>query len=238
MGSFGQSLSRELGKNTGKVISNTVFGNKWSTPSRVSISTKNLEIRASQAIAQADALKKKAELDYDLTIDKIKLEQKFESQKEQDMLLNDVIQFSFNTDKDTIFEGLNKLYSIAESTDSDKLKVAAIEKVKAGIFKLQQIGANKEADYFQNKFDEKEKIRENLILSQNRKKKKAMKVLLSGFASFILAFLFNLPEKTVYYHDGSGSYQSKMFPNLVVFIPFLGIGLLIWAIILYSKSKK
>jgi hypothetical protein len=65
-----------------------------------------------------------------------------------------------------------------------------------------------------------------------------MKVLLSGFASFILAFLFNLPEKTVYYHDGSGSYQSKMFPNLVVFIPFLGIGLLIWAIILYSKSKK
>lgn len=34
MGSFGKSLSRELGKNTGKVISNIVFGDAWSTPYR------------------------------------------------------------------------------------------------------------------------------------------------------------------------------------------------------------
>ena len=34
MGVFGNSLKRELGKNTGKFISNVVFGDKHSTPYR------------------------------------------------------------------------------------------------------------------------------------------------------------------------------------------------------------
>ena len=34
MGSFGNSLKRELGKNTGKFISNVVFGDMHSTPYR------------------------------------------------------------------------------------------------------------------------------------------------------------------------------------------------------------
>jgi hypothetical protein len=46
MGNFGKSLSRELGKNTGKVISNAVFGDKWSTPKRVSATVKVAEIKA------------------------------------------------------------------------------------------------------------------------------------------------------------------------------------------------
>ena len=35
MSIFGNSFKREVGKNTGKWLSNSLFGNKWSTPHRV-----------------------------------------------------------------------------------------------------------------------------------------------------------------------------------------------------------
>ena len=48
MGKFGDSLKRELGKNTGKFVSNKVFGDGHSTPHRVSVSQqkKNAKLEA------------------------------------------------------------------------------------------------------------------------------------------------------------------------------------------------
>jgi hypothetical protein len=43
MGTFGKSFSRELGKNTGKWASNKLFGDKWSTPYRVTVQRERQE---------------------------------------------------------------------------------------------------------------------------------------------------------------------------------------------------
>jgi len=51
MGIFTRFLTRELGKNTGKWVSNTIFGDSWSTPHRVSVNEKN---RAERLKAQRE----------------------------------------------------------------------------------------------------------------------------------------------------------------------------------------
>jgi len=45
MGTFGKSLERELGKNTGKWVSNKIFGDSWSTPHKVIIEQRNRDHR-------------------------------------------------------------------------------------------------------------------------------------------------------------------------------------------------
>lgn len=59
MGLFFRSLGRELGKNTGKRISNALFGDKWSTPYRVGRTkdekepkTRKISARERRAMAQ------------------------------------------------------------------------------------------------------------------------------------------------------------------------------------------
>ena len=50
MGTFGKALGRELGKNTGKAISNFVFGDSWATPyRRVSQPSASAQLRAETA---------------------------------------------------------------------------------------------------------------------------------------------------------------------------------------------
>ncbi len=70
MGTFENSLKRELGKNTGKFISNIIFGDRHSTPyrrvrnsnrSRISSSERKRienEFRRQEAIAHADIERK------------------------------------------------------------------------------------------------------------------------------------------------------------------------------------
>ncbi len=56
MGTFGKALGRELGKNTGKAISNFVFGDSWATPyrrvSKASASAKIAEINARKQLIE------------------------------------------------------------------------------------------------------------------------------------------------------------------------------------------
>lgn len=40
MGIFTRFLTRELGKNTGKMVSNMIFGDSWATPYKVSVNEK------------------------------------------------------------------------------------------------------------------------------------------------------------------------------------------------------
>lgn len=50
MATFGKSFSRELGKNSGKWVSNKLFGDSWSTPHRIVIQNREREERKQQRI--------------------------------------------------------------------------------------------------------------------------------------------------------------------------------------------
>ena len=67
MGAFGNSLKRELGKNTGKFISNVVFGDMHSTPYRRVDSRRQAAMNARLAEAEArrrvEEVKKEARLE-------------------------------------------------------------------------------------------------------------------------------------------------------------------------------
>ncbi len=51
MGIFTKVLERELGKNTGKMVSNWIYGDSWATPYKVSVNEKN---RAERLKAQKE----------------------------------------------------------------------------------------------------------------------------------------------------------------------------------------
>lgn len=238
MGTFGNSFSREIGKNTGKLVSNAVFGDKWSTPHRVTSTIKVAEIKAEQAKLEAEASRRKAQLEYDSQIDKIKLEQKFEKQKAEDSILDDIVRANFNTDKDSIFQVLTDLYSLSESTENQKIKKAAVEKIKAGIFKLEQIGAKVEADYFNNKFKEKDSIEEKRKSDLNLSLKKNQNLLFIGLGLFVLGLLFSLWKN----HDVSTltgyDYVTVKYPFVVFLLVTAGIIIVFIGVKKYLRIRK
>lgn len=245
MGTFGKSISRELGKNTGKVISNAVFGDKWSTPYRSvnagnSASVRSAEIRAEQQRTQINAQKKIAEIEYQSQMEKIKLEQKFEQQKTEDKLIEDIVSANLNTDKDSIFQILTELYSLSESTESEKIQKAAIEKINAGIFKLKQINATVEADYFEQKIDQKKEIRDKKLIHLNDELHKFKNLSLIGIGVFILGILlYQWKETTVEkFFDESMEIVKVKFPGISFLLVITGIVISIIGIRKYNKIKK
>jgi hypothetical protein len=245
MGTFGKSFSRELGKNTGKVISNAVFGDKWSTPYRSangknSASVKAAEIRAQQQKTQAEAQREIAEIEYKTQMEKIKLEQKFEQQKNEDRVIEDIISANFNTDKDEIFQILSDLMSLSESSDSKNIQKAAIEKINAGIFKLQQIGAIEEANYFKQKFKDKSDVRDKKLLHLNDQIHKFKNLSMIGFGVFVLGFLLRLWKETE--KMGSPGFEFEIekvkFPGIAFLLIISGITVTSIGVRKYLQLKK
>ncbi len=236
MGTFGNSFSREIGKNTGKLVSNAVFGDKWSTPHRITSTIKVAEIKAEQAKLEAETSRRKAQLEYDSQIDKLKLEQKFETQKAEDSILDDIVRANFNTDKDSIFQVLTDLYSLSESTENKKIKKAAYEKINAGIFKLEQIGAKVEADYFNNKFREKDLIKEKRKTDLNSSLKKNQNLLYIGLGLFALGLLLTLWQD---HEDHYGyDYATVKYPFMAFLLIATGIIIVFIGLRKYLKIKK
>jgi uncharacterized protein (DUF1778 family) len=84
MGNYSNALKRELGKNTGKWLSNQIFGNGHATPIRVSTSDKNNELRRKEKEAikkQRDFEKNKIEREK-MRLQEKKLELKYREQRE------------------------------------------------------------------------------------------------------------------------------------------------------------
>lgn len=84
MGSFSNSFKREVGKNTGKWLSNQVFGNGHATPIRISTADKNNELRRKEKEAikkQRDLEKNKIEREK-MRLQEKKLELKYKEQKQ------------------------------------------------------------------------------------------------------------------------------------------------------------
>jgi hypothetical protein len=73
MGNFSNSLKREVGKNTGKWVSNQLFGNGHATPIRVTVADKNNELRRKEK----EAINKKRDIEKNkLEREKMRLQEK------------------------------------------------------------------------------------------------------------------------------------------------------------------
>ena len=146
MGTFGKSLGRELGKNTGKFVSNKVFGDKWSTPYRVSATVEVEKFKASQAKIEAEA-----------EFNRIRQQERIELERNDREILLKISKVQFNLDKDEIYHNLTEMSSLLESYQDTKVKKGAKAKIHDGLFKLKQINAVEEYEYFKNKLDDHEK---------------------------------------------------------------------------------
>jgi hypothetical protein len=146
MGTFGSNLGRELGKNTGKFVSNKVFGDKWSTPYRVSATVEVEKFKASQTKIEAEA-----------EFDRIKQQERIELERNDREILLKISKVEFSLDKYEIYNNLTEMCSLLESYQDTKVKKGSKAKIHDGLFKLKQINAVEEYEYFKNKLDDYEK---------------------------------------------------------------------------------
>ena len=84
MGLIGRSLKsgfgREIGKNTGKVVSNVIFGDKHSTPYRHTIKKTKKQIKMEQ-IEKEEAHKRQLEIEHEKIEARLQLEKEKHKQK-------------------------------------------------------------------------------------------------------------------------------------------------------------
>ena len=67
--------------------------------------------------------------------------------------VQEIAEINISGNADEISQQLNKLLSIASSKPDKKVKNAIIEKLDFGVMKLQNLGANAEAEFFKNKIE-------------------------------------------------------------------------------------
>jgi hypothetical protein len=150
MGTGTNWFKRELGKNTGKFVSNKIFGDKWSTPNKVIIAKENAKIEKQNS---QDLIKTE--------VKKLEIETK-RTQIQQIGSLNDKKEFiltkTFSSDKDEIYDFGNYLITEIKSTGwSDKEDNAhlnsfsdvCLNKLNQCKIKLDSIGATVESEYLE-----------------------------------------------------------------------------------------
>ena len=90
MGTFGKSFTREMGKNTGKVVSNVLFGDWHSTPYRRVGATQYREPRKTQAELRHEQRMEQIEAEERLRLTQIQEQNKMK-QKEQLLLIDTAV---------------------------------------------------------------------------------------------------------------------------------------------------
>ena len=165
MGTFGKSFSREMGKNTGKFVSNKVFGKAGhATPHRVIRSTEgNISggsgksgggLLSGIGSSLSEGTKGMfADMQAEREDERIKREQKLQAQKEKEMKLEELSSFSLGNNKEEISENLNFLVATASGQKNKNVKKVCIEKIEFGIMKLRSNDGHSEADFFAKKLD-------------------------------------------------------------------------------------
>lgn len=90
MGTFGNSMKRELGKNTGKWLSNSLFGDSWSTPHKVIVQREREERKVERDEARNYRLQtlqnKQAERDFQK---ELKQREKEDALKDREILISE-----------------------------------------------------------------------------------------------------------------------------------------------------
>ncbi len=162
MGLFGKSLSRELGKNTGKWVSNKVFGKTGhATPHHIVHSREgdisNNKNKGLISSAFSETKRTDAEIKAEIDEDKREEQEEREERANKRNKMEELATFVFSTDQDDISNSLNYLISIASSNndpwddEEKKIKQLCIEKIEFGIMKLENAGGNAESDFFKQK---------------------------------------------------------------------------------------
>jgi hypothetical protein len=143
---FGKALGRELGKNTGKLISNKLFGNGHATPYRVTGRAQAAQIRADGVKAQAEALKVQANAQ--LEIEEIRLKQ--ENTLREIATIGEIANVEFSENPKEISSQLNQIISLLSAQKSREVLKAGIEKIDFGILTLTKYDLV-QANYFETK---------------------------------------------------------------------------------------
>ncbi len=90
MGTFGNSMKRELGKNTGKWLSNSLFGDSWSTPHKIIVQRERQERKIERDEARNYRLQtlqnKQAERDFQR---ELKQREKEDALKDREILISE-----------------------------------------------------------------------------------------------------------------------------------------------------
>ena len=158
MGTFGKTFYREMGKNTGKFVSNKVFGKGGhATPLRVIRSSEgNTPAAQPKGPGAVTSLINASSSMYGgiMSDERHRDEEKRKAQKEKTLKIDNLASFSIGTEKDEIAENLNFLVATANGQNDRKVKSVCIEKIEFGILKLRSNDNHPEADFFQKKVDE------------------------------------------------------------------------------------
>ncbi len=153
---FSKALGRELGKNTGKLISNKLFGNGHATPYRITAKVQAAEIRASGMKAQADALK--AQVDADLEVERLKIQQ--ENLALELSVVNEISNIELSQNPIELANQLNQIMTLLNGQQSRKIIKAGIEKIDFGVLSLHNFNPI-QSSYFEKKV-KKLKFRYNI----------------------------------------------------------------------------
>lgn len=144
-------FKREIGKNTGKYVSNKIFGDKWSTPHKVIIAREDAKIEKqnSQDLIQTEF--KKLEIETKRT----EIQQKGSLNEKKEFILTK----HFSNDKNEVFDFGNYLITEIKSSGwSDKeendhlnsFSDVCLNKLSQCKIKLDSLGATFESEHFEN----------------------------------------------------------------------------------------
>jgi hypothetical protein len=147
---FGKALGRELGKNTGKLISNKLFGNGHATPYRVTGRAQAAQIKADAVNAQAEALKAQANAQFKAEKMRVLQERKQENKAREISAVGEIAKFEFSENPKEISSQLNQIISLINGEKSRTVLKAGMEKIDFGILNL-RVHDSAQADYFEEK---------------------------------------------------------------------------------------
>lgn len=151
MGTGTNWFKRELGKNTGKFVSNKIFGDKWATPHKVIIAKENAKIEKQNSQDSIKTEFKKLEIETMRT----EIQQIGSLNEKKEFILTK----TFSNDKDEIFDFGNYLITEIKSTGwSDKnenshfnsFSDVCLNKLSQCKIKLDSLGATFESAHFEN----------------------------------------------------------------------------------------
>ena len=172
-GIFGKSLKREVGKNTGKWVSNFLFGDSWSTPHRIANEKTKIKTEREQQRKDNEQL---------YVVDAAVLNN-----------IDKVAAFRLSSDKSILLEQLSELtvqlsankYHDLEDDDEAKIRNkfndALMEKYKQALVRLKAIDPNEPLlEYYKKAFKKAKR-------SKRWNKHRKLFILLIAFAFFILS---------------------------------------------------
>lgn len=154
---FGSSLIRQVGRDSGKVISNKVFGDGHSVPRRNKVKFEGSGSKGSKGSNgndQNDPAVKQAELEKEAQqteLEKVEKQQEIENDKHKQKKIDQITQLTVGENLEEIENNLEYLLSVANGYKDKRIKRVCTDKMEYGIMKLRSHEAQDKADFFAKK---------------------------------------------------------------------------------------